>query len=401
MMDGPPAQPGQPVLRWSARIHSIAAIEAELARIWASVSLTTNGEGGLDERRVAARSSVMNLVVIAGRGEVGERVAAIIQSLTGRHPSRTVILSPADPDGPSWIDAQVQAHCILPSPDAPETCAELIYLTAGGETGQHLSGCLAPLLVHDLPVTLWWPGEPRFENRQARDLLAMTDRIIVDGSAWSGDGLARLVALAGLPSRHRLAVADFALLRQSRWREAIASSFDMPRLRPFLRAISQVTVTYGAREGTPAMTNVVRPAYHLAWLGARLGWTVEAPLTAGAADWSGYDARFRYGRRRIAVSLRPIESPMPPGTTLQVDIDARRRDGRLGVRVTAQADGVTVSTTVDGEPLPDRHFMAPRRREGDLLAQVIETVGADRVSSEALAMAAVLIAGPRPVHRPA
>ena len=44
---------------------------------------------------------------------------------------RTLIVSAADPDGPSWLDAEVQAHCILPREDAPETCAETIHLTVG------------------------------------------------------------------------------------------------------------------------------------------------------------------------------------------------------------------------------------------------------------------------------
>jgi hypothetical protein len=35
--------PGEPILRWNTRTHSIAGIEAELARIWASVSLETTG----------------------------------------------------------------------------------------------------------------------------------------------------------------------------------------------------------------------------------------------------------------------------------------------------------------------------------------------------------------------
>ena len=56
----------------------------------------------------------MNLVVIARRPETGEHAAAIIRMLAGRHPSRTLIVSSADPDGPSWLDAQIQAHCVLP-----------------------------------------------------------------------------------------------------------------------------------------------------------------------------------------------------------------------------------------------------------------------------------------------
>ena len=66
----------------------------------------------------------MNLVVVARRPEIGERCAAIVEGLTGRHPSRTLIVSPADPDGPSWLDAQIQAHCVLPRETAPETCSE-------------------------------------------------------------------------------------------------------------------------------------------------------------------------------------------------------------------------------------------------------------------------------------
>ena len=78
-------------------------------------------------RHVAARTSVMNLVVVARRPELAERCAATIQMLTGRHPSRTIVIQSADPDGPSWLDARIEAHCIMPRPDAPEICAETIH----------------------------------------------------------------------------------------------------------------------------------------------------------------------------------------------------------------------------------------------------------------------------------
>ncbi|HYL41161.1 MAG TPA: glucose-6-phosphate dehydrogenase assembly protein OpcA, partial [Candidatus Binatus sp.] len=380
-------EPGQPMLRWSSRARSIEAVQEELGRIWASISLAMPGEDG-EERRVAARSSVMNLVVIARRGETAEHAAAIIHGLMGRHPSRTIIATAADPDGPSWIDAQVQAHCVLPSHDAAETCAELVFLTAGGEAGQHLAGCVGPLLVHDLPVTVWWPGEPRFDSPGTRALLRLADRVLVDGAGWSGDGLDRLAALASLSERQAVQVADFALLRQSRWREAIASSFDLPRLRPFLGWIRELSVGYAARDGTPRATNLVKPIYHLAWLASRLGMVVLEPLAAGQKAWSGYRGVLRLGRRRISATLHPIESSARPGTTEEVTLSARRGRETLEVRVTGHADGVTVATTVNGRPMPDRHYLVPRRREGDLLAETIEDGGAAPLTSEALAMAA-------------
>jgi glucose-6-phosphate dehydrogenase assembly protein OpcA len=386
-----PATVGQPMLRWQSRAKSLDGIAAELGRIWSSIALTAEGPGG-EERRVAARTSVMNLVVIAGRGEVGERVAAIVEGLTGRHPSRTLIVTPADPDGPAWLDAQVQAHCVLPSDTAPETCSELVYLTCGGESGQHLSGLVAPLLIHDLPVTVWWPGEPHFESRSAQELLPMADRVMVDGSGWSGDGLAGLVAMAKLPARYEVEIADFAMLRQARWREAIASTFDRPGLLPFLGHLDRIDVHYAARDGAPGMANVVRPMYHVAWLASRLEMAVEEPLQAGSAPWSGYEGLLRSGRRKIPVALRPMESEAPRGTTLIVQLHATRTGAQLWVEVTAQADGVVVQASLDGAPMPERRFLAPRKREADLLAETIETAGRDPLAEAVLDMAGRLVA---------
>jgi glucose-6-phosphate dehydrogenase assembly protein OpcA len=386
-----PAAVGQPMLRWQSRAKSIDGIAAELGRIWQSISLTAEGPEG-DERRVAARSSVMNLVVIAGRGEVGERVAAIVDGLSGRHPSRTLIVTPADPDGPAWLDAQVQAHCVLPSDSAPETCSEMVYLTCGGESGQHLSGIVAPLLIHDLPVTVWWPGEPHFESRSARELLPMADRVVVDGSGWSGDGIPGLIAMAELPGRFDVEIADFAMLRQARWREAIASTFDRPALLPYLSHLDWVVVRYAAADGAPGMANVVRPMYHLAWLASRLDMSIVEPLRSGSEAWSGYDGLLRHGRRRVRVALRPVESTAPRGTTLIVQLHATRAGSKLRVDVTAFAEGVVVQASLDGQPMPERHFMAPRKREADLLAETIETPGRDRIGEAVLAMAARLVA---------
>lgn len=365
---------------------------AELAKVWSSISLTAPGQDGTPERRVAARSSVMNLVVIAGRGEVGERAASIVEGLAGRHPSRTLLVVPADPDGPPWLDAQVQAHCVLPSATAPETCSELVYLTCGGESAQHMAGLVTPLLIHDLPVTVWWPNEPRFESGASTELLNLADRILVDGSGWSGDGLERLATLTALPHRYQVEVADFALLRQARWREAIASTFDRPAILPYLGHLDHIKIHYAAKTGAPGTSNVVRPLYHAAWLAARLGMSVLSPVRAGTEAWSGYDAVLRHGRRRVPVHLQPVESFAPPGTTLTVELQATRGHSQLWVEVTAYAEGVVVHASLDSQVLPERRFLAPRRREADLLTETIDTAGRDRLTTEVLDMSAHLVA---------
>jgi glucose-6-phosphate dehydrogenase assembly protein OpcA len=409
-----PIKVGEPSLRWSARAHSIAEVEDELARIWASQDLTTDidGEPG---RHIAARTSVMNLVVVARRPELAERSAATIQALTGRHPSRTIVIQSADPDGPSWLDARVEAHCVLPREDAPETCAETIHLICGGESGHHLAAIATPLIVHDLPVTVWWPGEPPFRTPAARDLLATADRLVVDGSTWSGDGLGKLKELATLQASSRLAISDFALVRQSRWREAIASIFDDPDFLPYLRSLRRISVTYGTHDetGAPGSTNLVKPIYHVGWLASRLGFSVVKPLSpaagAGPAGASratrpgvarpgskpvmgrGLVATLSDGRADIAVVARPVASAMPSGTTLRVELLAERRGSELRADVTAEAETVHVRVWQDGVEALDRHFRAPRRTEVDLLAEAIESGRRDPVAVGALRSAAALI----------
>src|SRR5688572_13192354 len=405
----------EPVLRWSARAHSIAEIEQELARIWAKEDLTTEVEGE-PARHIAARTSVMNPVVIARRPEIAERGAATIQALTGRHPSRTIVVQSADPDGPSWLDARIEAHCVLPREDAPETCAETIHLTAGGEAGRHLSAIVTPLIVHDLPVTVWWPGEPPFGSRAAYDLLTGADRLVVDGSSWNGDGLERMREMAGLLDVTRLAISDFALIRQSRWREAIASLFDDPDFLPYLRSLRRIAVTYATHDetGAPGSTNIAKPIYHVAWLAAGLGLSVGRRLAAVAEKAGasrpksarGHGARpvvsggvgavLSDGRGEVSVVVRPVVSAMPAGTTLRVELLAERRGSELRADVTAEAEAVHVRVWQDGVEVLERRFLAARRGEVDLLAEAIETGRREDIATGSLRAAAELTGGSIP-----
>ena len=398
-----PIKLGEPVLRWQARANSIAEIETALARIWASQDLSVEDDGQTT-RHIAARTSVMNLVVVARRPELAVRCAATMQLLTGRHPSRTIVIQSADPDGPSWLDSRIEAHCILPRADAAETCAETIYLTCGGEAGRHLAAIATPLIIHDLPVTVWWPGEPNLGEPAARDFLAAADRLIVDGSTWSGDGLARLREMATVFEDSALAISDFALVRQSRWREAIASIFDDPEFLPFLRSLRRIAVTYSTHDetGAPGSTNVVKPVYHVAWLASRLDLSVVKPLapvaprsTRAASTKSvmgrGQGATLSDGRAEVSVVVRPVLSPTPPGTTLRVELLCERRGAELRADVTAEAETVHVRVWLDGVEALDRQFRAPRRSEVDLLAEAIESGGRDPVAVGALRSAAALI----------
>ena len=381
--------------------HSVSEIERALAHIWAGAAAPRADEGARKadegEHHVAARSSVLNLVVVAGLRETAERCSATIAATAGRHPSRSLILSTVDLDGPASLDARIEALSVATPSGTAQSGAETIHVAAHGETGHHLASIIVPLLVHDLPVALWWPDDPQFRSHRADRLLPIADRLIVDGSSWSGDGLDRLDAMARVAQDQRLVVADFALLRQDRWREALASVYDLPDLRPHLRVLRSITVEYAAlRDGDPAgLTNIVRPVYHVAWLASRLRMSVVLPLVRGADGRR--TATLRQRDHPVAIELRPVHSDLAEGSTVRVEIVSRLRGAELVGDVAAGDRTVDVAIHDRGRERVRRTYVAPRLGDVDLLERALEEGAGDSVASEALAMAGrLIVAEPTP-----
>lgn len=375
-------------------LHSVPDIERALASIWA----TTARSRGDAERHIAVRSRVLNLVVVAGRLETAERCAATIEATAGRHPSRSLILSALDPEGRPGLDATIRAISVTPAARSDATGAETIYVTVHGETSHHLASIIVPLLVHDLPVALWWPGDPQFRSHRADRLLPLVNRLIVDGSSWSGDGLDRLADLSLAARKGHLPVADFALLRQARWREALASVYDPPDLRPHLRALRSITVDFAASEAADRgqLTNIVRPVYHVAWLASRLGMTVVEPMSR-APDGRRM-AALRQANHHVAVEWRPVVSALGSGSTVRVEIVSRLRGAELVGNVTAGDRTVEVTIHDDGRERVRRTYLAPRLKDVDLLERAMEDSAGNPVAGETLAMAGRL-AGAEPASR--
>ena len=200
-------------------------------------------------------------------------------------------------------------------------------------------------------------------------------------TAWRASASSR----ASTISTARIAIRDFALVRQSRWREAIATVFDLPDFLPYLAHVRRIAVTYATHDetGAPGTTNVVKPLYHAAWLASRLGMRVVTPLAPVGAKGRGGapGGRLRPGEKAplhrgpggtpprarsadVGVVIRPVASPMPAGTTLRVELLAERRGSELRADVTAEAENVHVHTWLDGVEALDRTFKAPRRTRG-------------------------------------
>jgi glucose-6-phosphate dehydrogenase assembly protein OpcA len=400
--------------RWQVRARSISECVEALSEVWISAAVQTEQADVPDEQisramgdprlarhmgghpsvRVRMRTSVLTLVVIAPRPEISERALAAIGHLAQRHPSRAIVVSPGDFDGPSTTDAHIYAECRLSDRSGAEICTEQILVKTGGELSQHLSRVVTPLLIHDLPVVLWWPDDPPFGSRQFREVVGTADRLLVDSGTFHEDGGARLAGLAAVVAEG-VAVTDIGWLRLSLWRELLAGMFDHPLLTRELDHIRSVRIDVSRPTTT---LRISKAAFYLGWLAARLGWEIARPLARHDADDDLLHGAFRHGRREIAVEIRPVRATLDgsqraAGSLVRVDIEASRPKAAVRARITRQADHLLATADWNGAPVARRAGRLESFDETPFVAEALERPGLDRNFEHALIRAVRLVGG--------
>ena len=381
---------------WAERDTSVRAVEAHLARLW------TAGEGE-DERVVTekglphTRASVLNLIATVADDAAAERVVTSLLGLGFRHPSRAIVLV-ADPDAPGPpLDAAISAHCHDGRDATDRVCYEAVVLTVRGEAARHLSGMVAPLLIHDLPTHVWWPGDPPFADAIFDQLVEMSDRVIVDSSDFADllVGMRRLTTL-----RRRSGVGDLAWRRLGWWQELTAQFFDAPRFRRYLPNLNRLAIRYAvpADGGAAASASpLAGAALYAGWIAARLTWrryrAVET-LTDGSL-------RLSLEGRHEMVDLRIEAVPtdeFEPGELLSVRLRAFGETGAAEFIIERSGDEAVVATNADGMTALLRRVSMEPATEAELLAADLISDLHDPIYEEALRAAAVFLAAARPVE---
>ena len=373
-------------LRWKSTATSVAEADALLARIWSSTEsrqqitseLIKDAEG---KTPIAVRTGVMNLVVVAPGAERAVGAASALSSLP-RNPSRTLFIVPRDPEGPPTFSARLEIFCaVTPRGDGTSACTELLWIDASGEAGRHLSSMVPQLSLHDLPTLLWWDHTVDPSSQDLKELLRGVDRALFNGSDQRGAGINVVSDLVKVAASTGTALSDFSLIRQARWRDAVASAFDEPEIAPYLHSLTEIRATYSSGSNSSAPVNIVKPTYHLAWLTSRLGATVITPLNNASGTWSGLISD---AGQRIALKLEPVVDAGHSGTTLALHLKGERRGSTL--ELTARADGATtqVQATINGTLVKERIFRAKRATDAELLSNALELGEVDPLSPSIL-----------------
>jgi glucose-6-phosphate dehydrogenase assembly protein OpcA len=402
--------------RWQVRAHSVSECVAQLGQIWttaaeeaedAHISEELRGvamgdprlSGHLDTRhsvKVRTRTSVLTLVVIAPRPETAERALAAIGALRQRHPSRAIVVSPGDFDGPSTTDAHIYAECKLSAHSSAEVCTEQILIKAGGELAQHLARVVSPMLIHDLPVVLWWPDDPPFGSLQFKQVIGICDRLLVDSGNFRDDGSRRLTGLAAVVSEG-VTVNDIGWLRLTLWRELLAGLFDHPLLVRELDHIRSLRIDVAR----PSQTfRLAKAGLFSGWLAAMLDWEVARPLAAAGDgdDDSSMVGAFRNGRREISVELRAVRTTIGgaqrgAGSLVRVEVETGRSRSAVRARITRQADHLLATADWNGAQVCRRAGRLEPFEETPFIAEALERPGLDRVFERSLIRAVRFIGG--------
>jgi glucose-6-phosphate dehydrogenase assembly protein OpcA len=393
---------------WVQRGTTVQAIAAQLAQLW--VAPAAGEDSRVTEKGMAhARASVLNLIVMVPDEEAATRVVATMVGLGVRHPSRAIVLA-ADPAaaGPP-LSASITAHCHAGPEGANPICFEVVVLTVHGEAAEHLSGIVAPLLIHDLPTHVWWPGDPPFADPIFDQLVEMGDRLVVDSDEFADllYGMRRLTTL-----RRRSGVGDLAWRRLAWWQELTAEFFDAPRFRRYLPNLNRLVIRYAVRSkkathkrrakpgggAQPAVSSpLAGPMLYAGWIASRIEWrryaTVE-PLEDGRA-------RLKLEGRHEMVDLlvEPVENDdLTPGELVAVRLRAFGEMGAAEFIIERSADEAVVASNADGMTALLRRVPMEQPTESELLAADLVTDQHDPVYEAALRAAAVFLAAARQVE---
>jgi glucose-6-phosphate dehydrogenase assembly protein OpcA len=388
---------------WEERNTSVRAIAGHLASLWdAPPGLDDGGEPLVTEKGLPhARASVLNLIVTVVDEAAADRVVRTLVGLGVRHPSRAIVLVPQHGSADVPIDARISTHCNEASGGGDRVCYEEIVLTVRGEAAEHLSGVVAPLLIHDLPTHIWWPGDPPFADPVFEQLVEVGDRLIVDACDF-GDLLSGLRRTANL--RRRSGVGDLSWERLSWWQELTAQFFDAPRFRRYLPNLSRLHIRYAAAPASStrrdADDDLVAPGVaapmtqsllYAGWIATRLGWRRHKTLeTLGGG---AFDLRLEGRHEMVDLRIEPIATDdVRPGELMSVRLSSLGETGAAQFIIDRDGDDATVATNADGMTALLRRVAMQTPSESELLSAQLSLDAPDAVYEDALRAAAILLA---------
>ncbi|HZM90907.1 MAG TPA: glucose-6-phosphate dehydrogenase assembly protein OpcA [Blastocatellia bacterium] len=362
----------------------VGAIERQLTALWQQASQDEE-DGGV------TRASMFNLLVYVPSPAEAAKLDDMLTDITAARPCRAILIV-ADADAPEeLITAEVTSRCTLPSASSKQVCCEQVTITAGGAQADEVPSAVAPLLLSDLPVYLWWHAVPRLADKALfRRLVDLSDRVVIDSANFKDQetDLASMAAVLNDTPRWT-ALSDLNWARLTAWRALLAGFYDISDYRPHLNQLTRVTIRYAPPAGDLAIIPT-RALLLAGWLASRLGWTINsknAKRISGStslelsADGRSFELEFEHTRREIE-----------PGHLALVTIETGGEQP-ISFTVRRSADGKRIETSVTrGEEKGLQRVLSYEGlTETELIGKELEILGHDRVYEQAVLAAGKMV----------
>jgi glucose-6-phosphate dehydrogenase assembly protein OpcA len=351
---------------------SVSRIEEDLKNLWKQTASGT--ESG--KEYAITRACVFNLVVYAPGERSHEEVSRIMAEVTLQHPGRILVLLGGSRPDSSELDAWVTAQCHVSAGHRSQVCCEQILIRAEGAGLDRAASLVAPLLVPDLSVFLWWRDTPESNQALLKDLAQNADRIIIDSARTDLRGFRSFLPFM-IENFPDYAFSDLNWSRLTSWRLSIAKIFDVPSWRPCFTDLKELQIEFSQptsiEEDFPLSVLLL-----LSWMGSRLGWK---PISELPLKISGEKAgvEFSFPKGNIAVELRKVDQGQH-GITAVVF-----RSSTISIKVIRSEEGGRLITIVEKEGARRENITRLEdNAEERLIGKELEILGHDTVYEQSL-----------------
>ena len=223
----PDALQGEPLATDANRI------EAMLAELWR--------EQGRDSETGVVRAALWNVIVFTRDEAERRRATEIVAKVSAAVPQRSILIS-ARMSGSDELETWISANCHLVG-KGRQMCSEQISIAAGGARVSHVASLVRALLLPDMPVALWWIGDPP-GKRDVLDVVRACDLLIFDSRTFSRaeelDRASAMVAAAAAGGD------DLQWRRFEEWRLTTAAAFDCSGIRERRNDIRSIRIRYAS-----------------------------------------------------------------------------------------------------------------------------------------------------------
>ena len=379
-------QTQQSTVSVSTKGIDVGKIEKELAAMWKPADEVegANAESGV------TRACAMNLLVYSSVAEDRAGIDEMLDTVCEQHPGRMLVLRADREAAEPKLDAYVSTRCRMLGGSSKQICGEQVTIEAAGPIIDTVSSAIAPLLVPDVPVFLWWKDIPHYEDKLFNHMTEMSDRIVIDSSCFDHphEDMKRLAEV--IQERGQaMSASDLNWGRLTAWRTLMASFWDVPDYRQHLEKIDRVTVEYDPPDVAP---DHIAPKALLAvgWLASRLGWSIEGK--SESKDNGGVSFRLRANERDINVLMRATEREGHiDGMLVSLALSATDSGAEFRVSFSEDRKKLETAASIGGAHAVGRVLSYEQKTEGQRLSRELSLLQRDVIYEEALRSAVKLI----------